>query len=62
MFMIVSFFKQDVLKYTLLGGDEAKSYFYLNPDSGVITLRKPLKFSSNAQFDVRYMITFYIDI
>ena len=44
---------QDKLRYALIGDDEDENLFYLNPDRGVLTLRRPLSTSSSSQFDFK---------
>ena len=43
---------QDKIVYSLIGDDDVKNFFYLNPDSGVIILRKPLSTTSSPRFVV----------
>ena len=43
---------QDELKYSLVGTAEDRQYFYLNPDDGVLILRRSLVLSSISQFKV----------
>ena len=40
------------MRYSLKGEENVRNYFYLNPDDGVLTLRKSLLFSSAMQFQV----------
>lgn len=45
------------MKYSLIGDDEDRAFFYLNPDSGILTLRKSLATSSSSQFDFSVHVT-----
>jgi len=46
-------FLQDTVTYSLKGEELVRRHFYLNPDDGVLTLRKSLLSSSAMQFQVR---------
>ena len=38
--------------YSLVGADVVFEYFYISPDMGVLSLRKPIDSSTPSQFDV----------
>lgn len=44
---------QDVLRYSLVGDLIDQEFFYLNEDSGFISLRKTLLTTTTSQFRVR---------
>ena len=46
---------QDIVKYELLGGTRALEYYYLNPDTGLISLKKPLTEGSHLNDQVSNM-------
>ena len=43
---------QDSIFYTLVGGGAGLNYFFIERDSGIIYLRKPLTDSTDPQFTV----------
>ena len=40
------------MRYSLVGDELVRVYFYLNPDDGVLTLRKPLLSVTATEFQV----------
>ena len=57
-------FLQDTVTYSLKGTELDRRHFYLNPDDGVLTLRKSLLSSSAMQFQVRLTnsVVFHVTI
>ena len=45
----------DVVKYEITGGSRALEYYYINPDTGSISLKKPLTEGSQNQDTVSYL-------
>lgn len=43
---------QDVLSYSIVGDANDFSYFYINPESGLISLKRTLTEAVGNQFDV----------
>lgn len=46
----------DVVKYEITGGSRALEYYYINPDTGSISLKKPLTEGSQNQDTVSYLL------
>ena len=44
---------QDTLKYTIVGDDIAQQFFYLNADTGLLTLKRLLTEDDSTQYNVR---------
>ena len=44
---------QDEIKYSITGDDVAMQYFYMNPDTGVVTLNKLLTDGTDRRYNVR---------
>jgi len=47
-----AFFLQDILRYSIYGDDIAQQYFYINPDIGLITLKRLLTEGEESQYNV----------
>ncbi len=45
---------QDAIYYTLIGNDKAMEYFYVDPKTGVVSLKKSILTDSTARYDVSY--------
>ena len=45
---------QDKLKYSILTDERCQEYFYMNPDTGIVTLKKLLEDESLTKFLVRF--------
>jgi hypothetical protein len=43
---------QDALKYAITGDDIARQFFYMNPDSGMITVKRLLTQDTTTQYNV----------
>ena len=43
---------QDAIYYTLIGNDKAMEYFYVDPKTGVVSLKKSILRDSTARYDV----------
>ena len=50
--MYVFIFLQDEIWYTLTGDSVAQQFFYINPNTGVITLKRLLTESDSSQYNV----------
>jgi hypothetical protein len=47
---------QDVLAYSIIGDANDFSYFYINPESGLISLKRTLTEAVGNQFDVNNFV------
>ena len=45
---------QDTLRYEMVGTEQAMSYYYLNPGTGLITLKRLLTEGEQTQDDVSF--------
>ncbi len=43
---------QDVIKYTLVGDETAREFFYINPTTGEVSIKKPLSEGSASTYTV----------
>ena len=46
------FLLQDTLKYSIIGDDIARQFFYLNADTGLLTLKRLLSEDTSSQYNV----------
>jgi len=44
---------QDAIKYSIIGEDPAAEYFYIDPDFGLLTVKKLLSEGDTSQYNVR---------
>jgi hypothetical protein len=44
----------DIVKYEITGGSRALEFYYINPDTGSISLKKPLTEGTQSQDTVRF--------
>ena len=49
---VISVLFQDRITYTLVGSESAKAAFYVNPDSGLVSLKKLLTETVDSVFTV----------
>ncbi len=52
LIILFAFSLQDNLKYNIIGDDVAKQFFYLNADTGLLTLKRLLSEDDTAQYNV----------
>lgn len=50
-------FLQDIIKYTLVGDAAAREFFYINPTTGEVSIKKPLSEGSAATYTVSVNIS-----
>ena len=46
------YFIQDVIAYTIYGNEVAKKYFYIDPDTGAVSLKKIIAKDTNTKYQV----------
>ena len=46
---------EDEIRYKLLGEEDVLKYFYINPETGAISVSTPLTSSEDRQLQVRYI-------
>ena len=51
-FPLDTFSFQDVIKYTLVGDEVAREFFYINPTTGEVSIKKPLTEGNTATYTV----------
>ena len=44
---------QDAIKYAITGEDSAPQFFYIDPDTGIITVKRLLSEGDSRQYNVR---------
>ena len=53
---------QDNIVYELIGSESAQQAFYVNPDTGLVSLKKSLSETVDDTFTVSFTHLFYVNI
>ena len=59
---VYHFFFQDAITYELVGSESSKLVFYVNPDSGLVSLKKSLSETVDEIFTVRHRTNFCVSL